>query len=92
MSYFEKKSYDKSEKRRCGRARLAVSADAGVSSLAFGGGSIATVALYSLCACLAHFSFLLLGARCAELRFKAKTASVASGVALMAIGFFKTFF
>lgn len=93
LSYFEKKSLTINRKNGGAAALgLAVSADAGVSSLAFGGGSIATVAFYSLCACLAHFAFLLLGARCAELRFKAKTASVASGVALMAIGFFKTFF
>ena len=71
---------------------LAVSADAGVSSLALGGGSMATVASYSLCACLAHFVFLLLGARCAKFRSAATTASLASGVALMTIGICKTVF
>ena len=71
---------------------LAVSADAGVSSLALGGGSMATVMSYSFCVCLAHFAFLLLGARCAKFRSAATPASLASGVALMTIGICKTFF
>ena len=93
LSYFGKKSLT-IERKNGGVAALglAVSVDAGVSCLALGGGNVAFIVIYAAGAFLAHFFFLLLGARCVQLRNTAKSASAVSGVALMLIGIYKSAF
>ena len=71
---------------------VAVSVDAGISSFAANGSGMAFVLLYAFGAFVAHFIFLLLGARCVKLRNAAKNASFVSGLALMIIGIYKTVF
>lgn len=91
LSFFGKQSLIV-ERKNGGVAALgvAVSVDAGISSFAANGSGMAFVLLYALGAFVAHFIFLLLGARCAFLRDAAKNASAVSGVALMIIGICKT--
>lgn len=93
--YFEKRDLLTFNRNRYGSAAalgLAVSSDAGASCFTVGRTDLPFVLAYSFGACAAHFAFMALGKRHAELTFGLKRADVLSSVALMAIGFIKTAF